>query len=146
MLALYRQKIAAYFEQIETFCAKRNIEYLRASTVIPFEDLVLQVFTTRLLSPLVPEVVRRLMTWLNPAAFAFLAFIPIILLLHSLRYRRRDVRKHAFLWESVAREMQGTLAACVVWCKICPCSCRCSWCSCWPRPWQASPYDRRGAE
>ena len=43
MLALYRQKIAAYFErQIETFCAKRNIEYLRASTVIPFEDLVLQ--------------------------------------------------------------------------------------------------------
>src|SRR5688500_2774856 len=50
------------------------------------------------------------MTWLNPAAFAFLAFIPIILLLHSLRYRRRDVRVSTlFLWESVAREMQGTL-------------------------------------
>jgi Ca-activated chloride channel homolog len=50
------------------------------------------------------------MTWLNPAAFAFLAFIPIILLLHSLRYRRRDVHVSTlFLWESVAREMQGTL-------------------------------------
>jgi hypothetical protein len=50
------------------------------------------------------------MTWLNPAAFAFLAFIPVILLLHSLRYRRRDVRVSTlFLWESVAREMQGTL-------------------------------------
>jgi Ca-activated chloride channel homolog len=50
------------------------------------------------------------MTWLNPAAFAFLAFIPVILVLHSLRYRRRDVRVSTlFLWESVAREMQGTL-------------------------------------
>ena len=75
-----------------------------------------------------------------------LAFIPIILLLHSLRYRRRDVRVATFLWESVAREMQGTLglrrlvqnlplllqmllvlllAAALA---------------------QASPYDRRGAE
>lgn len=42
MLELYRQKITEYFADIETFCLKRNIEYLRASTVIPFEDLVLQ--------------------------------------------------------------------------------------------------------
>jgi hypothetical protein len=50
------------------------------------------------------------MTWLNPAAFAFLAFIPVIILLHSLRYRRRDVQVSTlFLWESVAREMQGSL-------------------------------------
>ena len=42
MVELYRQKIADYFAQIEAFCAKRNIEYLRSSTAIPFEDLVLQ--------------------------------------------------------------------------------------------------------
>jgi uncharacterized protein (DUF58 family) len=42
MLELYRQKVAAYFAQMETFCLQRNIEYLRASTVIPFEDLILQ--------------------------------------------------------------------------------------------------------
>jgi len=42
MLALYRQKVVDYFAQIETFCAKRNIEYLRASTTVPFEDLILR--------------------------------------------------------------------------------------------------------
>jgi hypothetical protein len=42
LLELYRQKVADYFAQIETFCAKRNIEYLRASTMVPFEDLVLR--------------------------------------------------------------------------------------------------------
>ena len=42
LLDLYRQKVNAYFTAIETFCAKRNIEYLRASTVVPFEDLVLR--------------------------------------------------------------------------------------------------------
>lgn len=42
LLTLYRQKVAEYFEQVETFCMKRNIEYLRTSTVVPFEDLVLQ--------------------------------------------------------------------------------------------------------
>lgn len=50
------------------------------------------------------------MTWLNPAAFAFLAAIPIILLLHSLRYRRRDVQVSTlFLWEQVMREAHGSL-------------------------------------
>lgn len=42
LLELYRQKVAAYFADIEAFCFKRNIEYLRASTVVPFEDLVLR--------------------------------------------------------------------------------------------------------
>jgi hypothetical protein len=50
------------------------------------------------------------MIWFNPVAFACLAFIPVILLLHALRYRRRDVRVSTlFLWESVAREVQGSL-------------------------------------
>jgi Ca-activated chloride channel family protein len=50
------------------------------------------------------------MTWLNPAAFAFLAFIPVIILLHSLRYRRRDLPVSTlFLWDSVLREAHGTL-------------------------------------
>ena len=42
LLELYRQKITEYFGEIETFCLRRNIEYLRASTGVPFEDLVLQ--------------------------------------------------------------------------------------------------------
>ena len=50
------------------------------------------------------------MTWLNPAGFAFLAAIPVILLLHSLRYRRRDVQVSTlFLWEQVMREAHGGL-------------------------------------
>ena len=42
LLELYRQKLAEYFAEIELFCMQRNIEYLRASTTVPFEDLVLQ--------------------------------------------------------------------------------------------------------
>lgn len=42
LLELYQQKINAYFAAVETFCARRNIEYLRASTVVPFEDLILR--------------------------------------------------------------------------------------------------------
>ncbi len=50
------------------------------------------------------------MTWLNPAAFIFLASIPIIIILHSLRYRRRDVQVSTlFLWEQVMREAHGSL-------------------------------------
>ena len=53
---------------------------------------------------------RQSMTWLNPAAFAFLALIPVVLLLHALRHRRRDVRVSTlFLWESVLREAHGSL-------------------------------------
>ena len=50
------------------------------------------------------------MTWLNPTAFALLALIPVVLLLHALRYRRRDVRVSTlFLWEQVLRETHGSL-------------------------------------
>ncbi|MBM3222631.1 MAG: DUF58 domain-containing protein [Candidatus Tectomicrobia bacterium] len=42
LLERYRQKVLDYFNEIETFCARRNIEYLRASTTIPFEDVVLR--------------------------------------------------------------------------------------------------------
>ena len=50
------------------------------------------------------------MTWLNPAALAFLALIPVVLLLHALRHRRRDVRVSTlFLWERVLREVHGSL-------------------------------------
>ena len=50
------------------------------------------------------------MVWLNPAALALLAFVPVLLVLHALRYRRRDVPVSTlFLWESVAREAQGNL-------------------------------------
>lgn len=42
LLELYHQKMTNYFDEIEMFCAKRNIEYLRASTIVPFEDLVLR--------------------------------------------------------------------------------------------------------
>ncbi|MDE0206215.1 MAG: VWA domain-containing protein [Candidatus Tectomicrobia bacterium] len=50
------------------------------------------------------------MVWLNPAALALLALVPVLLVLHALRYRRRDVQVSTlFLWESVAREAQGSL-------------------------------------
>ena len=50
------------------------------------------------------------MTWLNPAAFFCLAFIPVVIILHTLRYRRRDVQiSTLFLWDSVLRETHGTL-------------------------------------
>ena len=50
------------------------------------------------------------MVWLNPAALALLAFVPVLLVLHALHYRRRDVQVSTlFLWESVAREAQGSL-------------------------------------
>lgn len=42
LLDLYHQKMTEYFARVEAFCMKRNIEYLRTSTVIPFEDLVLR--------------------------------------------------------------------------------------------------------
>jgi uncharacterized protein (DUF58 family) len=42
LLELYRQKVSEYFANLEMFCLKRNIEYLRASTIVPFEDLVLR--------------------------------------------------------------------------------------------------------
>jgi uncharacterized protein (DUF58 family) len=42
MLARYRDRIQQWFAYIEDFCLKTQIEYLRASTLIPFEDLILK--------------------------------------------------------------------------------------------------------
>ncbi len=42
LLERYRAKVLEYFAQIEAFCAQRNVEYLRASTTVPFEDVILR--------------------------------------------------------------------------------------------------------
>lgn len=42
LLDRYREKVAAYFDEIETYCLRRNIEYLRVVTTVPFEDVVLR--------------------------------------------------------------------------------------------------------
>ncbi len=38
----YRRKAAAFFAEVEEFCLRNRIEYLRTSTVVPFEDVVLK--------------------------------------------------------------------------------------------------------
>ena len=77
------------------------------------------------------------MTWLNPAAFAFLALIPVVLLLHALRYRRRDVRVSTlFLWESVLREAHGSLGLQRLRTESCRCCCSSCWCVCSLPPWR----------
>lgn len=38
----YRLEVAGYFQEIETVCAGRGIDYLRTSTAVPFEEFVLQ--------------------------------------------------------------------------------------------------------
>jgi hypothetical protein len=42
LLARYRERAQQWCSQIEDFCLKSQIEYLRASTLIPFEDLILK--------------------------------------------------------------------------------------------------------
>jgi Aerotolerance regulator N-terminal/von Willebrand factor type A domain len=50
------------------------------------------------------------MGWAAPWAFVFLALVPLILLLHSLRLRRREVRISAvYLWEELLRERRSTI-------------------------------------
>ena len=39
---LYRQRLARRLADIERYCQRRGVEYLRASTAIPFEDVVLR--------------------------------------------------------------------------------------------------------
>jgi len=39
---LYRGRLDAFLEDLEGYCLRSKIEYLRASTAIPFEDLVLK--------------------------------------------------------------------------------------------------------
>jgi uncharacterized protein (DUF58 family) len=42
LLTRYRERVQRWCGQIEDFCLKSQIEYLRASTLIPFEDLILK--------------------------------------------------------------------------------------------------------
>jgi uncharacterized protein (DUF58 family) len=42
ILAAYRQNVGRYLSGLEAFCLKAGIEYLRTSTIVPFEDLVLK--------------------------------------------------------------------------------------------------------
>ena len=42
LLARYRERVQQWFAHVEEFCLKTHIEYLRASTLIPFEDLILK--------------------------------------------------------------------------------------------------------
>ncbi len=42
LLGRYRERVQKWCGQIEDFCLKSQIEYLRASTLIPFEDLILK--------------------------------------------------------------------------------------------------------
>jgi uncharacterized protein (DUF58 family) len=42
LLSAYRARVGRYLGGIEEFCLKAGIEYLRTSTVVPFEELVLK--------------------------------------------------------------------------------------------------------
>jgi uncharacterized protein (DUF58 family) len=42
LLAAYRAKVEGFFGEVEAFCLKNRIEYLRAATIVPFEDVVLR--------------------------------------------------------------------------------------------------------
>ena len=49
------------------------------------------------------------MGWAAPWALAFLVLVPLVLLLHSLRLRRREVRiSSLYLWEELLRERRST--------------------------------------
>jgi hypothetical protein len=42
VLAAYRERLAAFHGSVETYCLRSGVEYLRAGTMVPFEDLVLR--------------------------------------------------------------------------------------------------------
>jgi uncharacterized protein (DUF58 family) len=42
LLRLYRRQLDRRLQRIESFCSRRGVEYLRASTAIAFEDVVLK--------------------------------------------------------------------------------------------------------
>ena len=42
LLAAYRARVSGFFSEVESFCLKNGIEYLRAATIVPFEDVVLR--------------------------------------------------------------------------------------------------------
>jgi len=42
IIAAYRNRVAGFFSEVESFCMKNRVEYLRVATVVPFEDAVLR--------------------------------------------------------------------------------------------------------
>lgn len=42
LLRRYREELEIYFGEIEAFCAGRNIDYLRTTTAVPFDEFVLK--------------------------------------------------------------------------------------------------------
>ena len=42
LLAAYRARVEGFFAEVESFCLKNRIEYLRVATMVPFEDAVLR--------------------------------------------------------------------------------------------------------
>ena len=42
LLAAYRARLGGFFSEVESFCLRNRIEYLRAATIVPFEDVVLR--------------------------------------------------------------------------------------------------------
>lgn len=38
----YQRRLRRYFKELESFCIEHSIEYVRSSTLVPFEDLVLK--------------------------------------------------------------------------------------------------------
>lgn len=42
LLSAYRARVGRFLSGLEAFCLKAGVEYLRSSTVVPFEDLVLK--------------------------------------------------------------------------------------------------------
>jgi uncharacterized protein (DUF58 family) len=42
LIASYRRHVADFHDSVEEFCLRNQVEYLRAATVVPFEDVVLR--------------------------------------------------------------------------------------------------------
>ncbi len=42
LLSAYKRRVEGFFAETEDFCLKAGIEYLRAATLVPFEDVVLR--------------------------------------------------------------------------------------------------------
>ena len=42
LLAAYRRRVNGFFDGVEAFCLKHRVEYLRAGTIVPFEEVVLK--------------------------------------------------------------------------------------------------------
>jgi uncharacterized protein (DUF58 family) len=39
---LYQRRLEHHLQEVERLCRQRSVEYLRASTAIPFEDVILK--------------------------------------------------------------------------------------------------------